>query len=115
MSNGDNQKQYFCHGLQELLELLVAWIREVYSFNLGAESWMELLDTEGLELASSCAGTGLLLRNDCHFDLVIFSRVLSRTVPDCRLDGTLEGVNFEQDKIPRSSGCGCICTLTPRP
>jgi hypothetical protein len=101
MSNGDNQKLYFCHGLHELLELFVAWIREVYSFDLGAESWMELLDTEGLELASSCAGTALFLRKDCHFDVVIFNRGLSRTVPGCRLDGTLEGVNFEQDKNPR--------------
>jgi hypothetical protein len=91
MSNGNNQKLYFCYSLQELLELFIAWIRKVYSFNFGAESWMELLDAEGLKLASSFAGTGLFLRNDCHFDVVIFSRVLSRTVPDFRLDGTFEG------------------------
>jgi hypothetical protein len=78
----DNQKLYFCHCPHQLWELFFARVRKVYSFNFGTESWVEHLDTEGLESVSSYVGAGLLMSIDCHLDVVIFSRSLKRVWSD---------------------------------
>lgn len=49
---------------------------EAYSDDFGKESWVELLDTHGLVLASiwTWTGAGSFFTIDCHFDVVILSR-----------------------------------------
>jgi hypothetical protein len=54
----------------------------LYSFDLGTESWVELLDTEGREVASSRAGAVFFVIIDCHFDVVILSRSLNNVWSD---------------------------------
>ena len=59
MANGHRQidgrrfrnSAYLRHCSQNLLELLLGGIRKLYSLDFGTESWVELLDTDGLELS----------------------------------------------------------------
>lgn len=44
---------------------------ETFYFCFGSESWVEVLDTEGRELASSCGNTSRLFNMVCHFAVVI--------------------------------------------
>ena len=42
---------YLRHCSKNLLELLLGRIRKLYALDFGTESWVELLDTDGLELS----------------------------------------------------------------
>lgn len=51
------RKAYLRHRSQDVLELFLGRVRKIYTFDFGSELWVELLDTEGLELAMLFAGS----------------------------------------------------------
>ncbi|EMD93097.1 hypothetical protein COCHEDRAFT_1154795 [Bipolaris maydis C5] len=70
-----------CNGLADCPQV---GAHEAYSDGFGKESWVELLDTHGLGLASTWtwAGAGSFFTIDCHFEVVILSRSLKRVWSD---------------------------------
>lgn len=69
-----------CNVRDGLADCTQVGAHEAYSDGFGRESWVELLDTHGLVLASTWTwtGAGSFFTIDCHLDVVILSRSLKR-------------------------------------